>query len=66
MSQKPQQPKVLQAVAAEVAKEKALTESQVIEALRIGHKERVEAEARVPRMSLSSRNRFRIVTSSGV
>ena len=59
MSEKKQQPNVLEALSETAAKQAALSLDDVKEALQIGSKERQQAEARVPHATASSRNRFR-------
>ena len=59
MTEKKQQPNVLEALPENAAQPLALSIEQVEEALQIGSKERQQAEARVPHSTSSSRNRFR-------
>lgn len=59
MSDKKQQPNVLEVLSETAAKKAALSLDDVKEALRIGSKERQQAEARVAHATASSRNRFR-------
>lgn len=59
MSEKKQQPNVLEVLPENAAQPRALSLEQVKEALRIGSKERQDAEARVAHSTSSARNRFR-------
>lgn len=59
MSEQKTQPSVLDVLPEATAKRRALSESQVIEALRVGREERIKAQTRVPHTTASSRHRFR-------